>query len=204
MKYSGRSQLSSICSRCGGGQLKLLCVKTLPDSPFWFLSGRKPGPQDRMAHGPYVPGFGGSGRFQPAAQVGVVPVPVYYLSGLLRGGSFVRHRHELPLRGCRPMKPTVPLSCRSCPGLWSRKPGSGCGLTAAGTGLVGKVVLRGDYQAGVLVQPVHYARPQNPAYAGKAVPAVVHQGVYQCAFIVARRRVYHHALGLATIRSSSS
>ena len=63
-------------------------------------------------------------------------------------------------------------------------------------GPVGGVVFAGHQKSrGILVDSVDDSRPELPIDAGKAVPAVEQQGVYQGACAVACRRVHHHALG---------
>ena len=66
-----------------------------------------------------------------------------------------------------------------------------------GEGAVGRVVLRGDQQAGaVLVDAVDDAGPLLPADAGERVAAVPEQGVDQSAVRMAGSRVHDHAARL--------
>jgi hypothetical protein len=62
---------------------------------------------------------------------------------------------------------------------------------------VGVVVLGDHHQArGVLVEPVHDARPIDPADPGQARAAMGDQGVDQCSRGVAGRRMHDQAPGL--------
>ena len=66
-----------------------------------------------------------------------------------------------------------------------------------GQRLVGAVVLGRHHQpGGVLVEPVHDARPLYPADAGKAAAAMRDQRVDQRAGLMARGGMHHKALGL--------
>ena len=76
-------------------------------------------------------------------------------------------------------------------------PGEGVGLNLLRQAGVGKVVFRHNQQAaGVLVNAVNDSRPGHAVDAGEGVAAVGQQRVDQCALLVARSGMDHHALGL--------
>ena len=71
------------------------------------------------------------------------------------------------------------------------------GLYLLGQVSVGGVILRHNQQpAGILIDAMHNTGAYLSIDAGKAVPAVIQQGIHQRAGIITCRRVNHHSLGL--------
>ncbi len=58
-----------------------------------------------------------------------------------------------------------------------------------------RIVFAGnDGACGIPVDPMYDARPQNAVDPRKLAAAVIHQGIDQCAAVMACRRVHHHPL----------
>ena len=71
------------------------------------------------------------------------------------------------------------------------------GLYLLGQVSVGGVILGHDQQpTGILIDAMHNTGAYLSIDSGKAVPAVIQQGIHQRAGIITCRRVNHHSLGL--------
>ena len=48
----------------------------------------------------------------------------------------------------------------------------------------------------ILIDPMYYARSHYTVYAGKLPPAVIHEGIYECATVMSRCGMDDHAFWL--------